>query len=104
MSNMDKQSVMNMYLLFVVMAHLTCVTYNCTGLLQDRQEYIKVTLLANKVDLLLLQETWLHQNELSELSSMSDEYLSCGVSGFSGKDILRGRPYGGVGILWHKSS
>ena len=89
----------------IEMIHLgrLIVSYNCTGLLYDRKEFIKETLLSDDVDFVFLQETWLHQNDLSELSNISNKYLSCGVSGFSGRDILQGRPYGGVGILGHTS-
>ena len=56
-----------------------------------------------KVDIILLQETWLLHGNLGRLAHINNDYLSYGISGVTNEDLLYGRPYGGLGILWHKS-
>jgi len=50
--------------------------------------------------ILLLQEHWLSDAQLSVLGNIADNVSYTGVSGFTNSDILAGRPYGGCAILW----
>ena len=50
-----------------------------------------------------MQEIWLPERNLDELDTIHQEYMSVGVSGMTSTEILHGRPYGGVGIIWKKS-
>jgi len=93
-----------LFLQSLAMANIRITSYNSTGLNEQRVDFIKDLLNNEKIDILFLQETWLYNSTLSRLNSIHDNYLSCGVSGMPDSDeINKGRPYGGVGILWHKS-
>ena len=51
-----------------------------------------------------LQETWLIDQTLYKLGNVHDNYLYHGKSGIdSTSAILKGRPYGGVAILYKKN-
>lgn len=82
---------------------MNIVSYNCTGFVRSEPN-IRDILSNSKVDILCLQETWLYDFQSHKMSSVSDQFLVHGVSGMdSSHDVLRGRPHGGVAILWHKS-
>lgn len=60
--------------------------------------------LSQKADIIALQETWLLPHDLSFLGTIDDGFSYIGVSSVdTSLGILRGRPYGGVAILWRKS-
>ena len=62
--------------------------------------------ICNSVDIILIQEHWLHTSELNKLNLVHDSFSSFAVSAMdkkSGNGILHGRPFGGTGILWRKS-
>ena len=55
-------------------------------------------------DICILQETWLREDELEFLKSIHKDFSARGTSAMdTGADILSGRPYGGVGILWRSN-
>ena len=54
------------------------------------------------MDILALQEHWLHSTELSLFSSLEDDIMFCSTSPMESNHILSGRPYGGIALLWHK--
>ena len=57
-----------------------------------------------KCDFLCLQELWLLDETLYRLGSISTEYMYTAISGVdSRKQILQGRPHGGVAIMYKKS-
>ena len=80
---------------------LTFASYNSNGLGVGRTEYISQ--LMNKCDILLLQEHWQLENQLDNLSSIFTGTHSHGVSGMNEREIVQGRPYGGVAFLWKES-
>lgn len=50
-----------------------------------------------------LQETWLLNHDVPLLGTVSSEFEYTGKSAVdTSAGILRGRPYGGVAILWRK--
>ena len=54
-------------------------------------------------DIILLQETWLCEDELHMLNSIHNNLYACGVSSMkSDEKILCGRPHGGIAVLWNK--
>ena len=56
------------------------------------------------VDIMFLQEHWLHDNDLHTLNNISDDYLYAGSSGMGEcTEILQGRRFGGIAFLWTKS-
>ena len=51
-----------------------------------------------------MQETWLKDFEIQFLNSIDDNFYASGISAMdSGLEVHKGRPYGGLGILWKKS-
>ena len=78
-------------------------TLNCEGARRS-QDFIAEYLSLNRPDILCLQETWLLDSNLSLVNSIHPDYLSIGKSGVdSSREILVGRPSGGVSIMYHKS-
>jgi len=57
-------------------------------------------------DFIFLQEHWLMSSHLSKFNNIHDNFLFYGVSAMDSacsKGILRGRPFGGLGVLVRKS-
>jgi exonuclease III len=54
----------------------------------------------SKVSVLFLQEVWLSDGQMQELANIDNHFLFNGRSGFDDSEVLTGRPYGGVAILW----
>ena len=82
------------------MHNLVIVSYNPTGLNEERQEFIHDMLIDETVDILLLQETWLLKSEGKLLDNIHQEYTSDAVSGMDEtRKILQGRKYGGVAAM-----
>ena len=52
---------------------------------------------------MFIQEAWILNSNKHVLTTIHDNYLGNGVSGVPENVLLRGRPYGGVGILWKKT-
>ena len=82
---------------------LSILSYNSGGLGNTKREMVRDMLTDTAPDILLLQETWLLKRDIQILSNIHDDYLANGKSSVSDDEILQGRPYGGLGILWKKS-
>ena len=85
------------------MDNLTLVSYNSTGLGSQKISFIAEVIKSTKANIIMLQETWLVQGNLSRLQSIDPDYVAYGFSGVKDTDLLTGRPYGGVAILYHKT-
>ena len=84
-------------------SELCIATYNCSGFKSSRT-FINSFLTTTTCLILCLQETWLLDSNMDLLGNTHKDYFYTGVSGVdSKKDIIQGRPHGGVAILWHKS-
>ena len=60
--------------------------------------------LCDQYDLIFLQETWLFKHELSILNNLHVQFGAFGCSAIDDSNgIVRGRPYGGLGVLIRKS-
>ncbi|CAH2055934.1 unnamed protein product, partial [Iphiclides podalirius] len=61
--------------------------------------------LCRSADVVALQETWLLPHDLPLLNTIDEDF---GCTGTSAVDTttgpLKGRPYGGVALLWRKSA
>ncbi len=57
--------------------------------------------LCNTLDVILLQEHWLRSNELNFPPNIQTDFSGAGTICYKG--ILKGSPYGGVGILLRKN-
>ncbi len=76
------------------------ITSFCTRLYADKTAFILNIVIENNVDLVFLQETWLHQSEFKEMKDISKDYLTDSVSGIQMTEIIKGKGgYGGVSIL-----
>ena len=88
-----------------MMNSLKLITYNSTGLGQDKRNFISKLL--DNADVAFLQEHWLNKDNLDELNTLHKDFVSTPDISCSGmpSGILRkrGRPYGGAGILYRSS-
>ena len=83
--------------------HLTICSLNCEGVRRSA-DYIRDLLDSTACDVLCLQETWHIDSNLGILSSIHNNYLCTCISGIDHTThIIRGRPHGGVAILYKKS-
>ncbi|KAJ2950223.1 hypothetical protein O0L34_g11585 [Tuta absoluta] len=55
-------------------------------------------------DIIALQETWLLPHDIPLLGEIDEEFSATGKSAVdTGKELLIGRPYGGVALLWRRA-
>ena len=83
--------------------HCNIVSYNLHGY-DNGFSYFKS--LCSNFDLILIQEHWLQSSQLCKLGLIDNNFDYYAISAMDYKfqrEILRGRPFGGVGILWRKS-
>ena len=60
--------------------------------------------LCTQNDLILIQESWLYPDELSYVSNLCEEFSSFSLSSMSTENkLIRGRPHGGISIMWRKT-
>ena len=63
-----------------------------------------IKLLCKDNNIILLQETWLLETELCVLNSIDEHFYGIGISSVDiSAGLLRGRPYGGLAILYRKT-
>ncbi len=80
---------------------LKVCSFNCKNAKTSSDELRK---LQGDNDIIMLQETWLRQDESDVLSELSAEFYVKSVSGMdTSTGLISGRPYGGIAILWRKS-
>ena len=78
---------------------LQIVTYNCRGL--GLQSKGVVNKLCSENDIVLLQETWLYNDNLNVLNSLHHNFNGFGISSMNSTDrLISGRPHGGIAFLW----
>lgn len=76
-------------------------TYNCKNVKTSLGE---ITSLCEKSDILMLQETWLSNQELGMLGMLHPDFYAKGVAQMDDADGIRiGRPHGGLAVLWRKT-
>ena len=83
-----------------VSSSLVIASYNCRGFNNTKSSYINN--LMQKCNFLFIQEHWLSNAQFDSLC-VGNNTLVHGVSGFDNSQVLRGRPFGGAAILWHKN-
>ena len=77
---------------------INITSYNCRGLRNPT-----VSTLLEKCDLILLQETLITKQDLGAINSLSPLFQGTGASPTdASKGIIKGRPQGGVAIIWRK--
>ena len=78
------------------------VTLNCEGIKRSK-DYVNSFLTLHSCDILCLQEIWMLDNTLDFIDSIHKDYLHISIAGRdSSTELLRGRPAGGVSILYKK--
>lgn len=89
-------AVLSQLLRFFIM--LQICSFNCNSLKNSLSE---VNMLCNDSDIIFSQETWLAKFEYPSLNNIHNEFIGLGVSTFdSSQSISKGRPDGGVAMLW----
>lgn len=80
----------------------TLVSYNCKNIKRS-MECVKT--LCKSADVIALQETWLLPYDINVLGDIDVNFSYTGKSAVDlTAGLLRGRPHGGVAILWRKSA
>lgn len=77
---------------------LSVVTYNSQGHGPDRLRYISQLL--RDYDFVFVQEHWLFNSNICVLENALGNATVHAVSGMNEQELLAGRPYGGVAIIW----
>ena len=76
-------------------------SYNCQSL---KSSVAEICSLCSEFDIIFIQETWLAKFELDILNTIHGDFFGYGISAFdSSAGLLRGRPFGGLAVLWRKS-
>jgi exonuclease III len=82
------------------MEPLKLTSYNCHGFKNSIGDLLKLCTFCH---LICIQEHWLFPGDIADLTSIHNDFSGFGVSAVDPtQGIIKGRPYGGVGILWHK--
>ncbi|XP_063542150.1 uncharacterized protein LOC134750846 [Cydia strobilella] len=77
------------------------VSFNCKSV---KRSVESIRELCKTSDIIALQETWLWPHDLCFLADIDKEFGYTGTSAIdTAVDLFRGRPYGGVALLWKKS-
>ena len=80
---------------------LRITTFNCNGV---KSKLPVISNMCSNSDIVLLQETWLREDELNILSNVHCNFESFSHTSMNIHDnILIGRPFGGISIMWNKS-
>lgn len=79
---------------------ISVLSFNCKSFKRSME---CVASFSEKADIIALQETWLLPHEISELGRVNRNFSYHGKSAVdTSQGILRGRPFGGVALLWNK--
>lgn len=77
------------------------VTFNCKNVKRSIENIRK---LCKTSDMIALQESWLYPDEISFLNEIDGNFSCTGTSAVdTTAGVLRGRPHGGVALLWRNS-
>ena len=79
---------------------LRLVSFNCNGV---KNKLPIIAELCQNADIVLLQETWLLPVDLPLMNSVHKDYNAFPISSVDLGELLSGRPYGGLSLLWHKN-
>jgi exonuclease III len=86
-----------------IMDNLRVASYKSTGLGPGKSEFISELLRKYKINVMLLQKTWLQSRNQNNFLSINTDYHCYGVSGMRDSVLLHGKPHGGLAILWKTS-
>lgn len=78
------------------------MSFNCKSI---KRSYLHVRELCKTYDIIALQELWLIPDEIDFLNTIHPDFGYYGISAVdTSAGPLKGRPFGGVAVLWRKSS
>lgn len=78
------------------------ISFNCKNVMRSLE---CIRRLCKEADIIALQETWLLPHDLPYLGTIDNNFAFTGTSAVdTSMGVLRGRPYGGVAILWRKNA
>ena len=78
--------------------NLKVMSYNIKGFKPRNYNY--VSKIYDSVDIMMIQEHWLFEYEFGKISTTLDNSLFFAKSSMSSDELIEGRPYGGVAIVW----
>lgn len=77
------------------------ISFNCKSL---KRAVHQVSRLCDQADLVALQETWLLPHDLNFVHKVNSDFECVATSSVdTSVGVLRGRPYGGLALMWRKS-
>jgi exonuclease III len=81
--------------------NIKITSFNCKNVKSSVPEILELCI---DNDIVLLQETWLADFEISFLTQISEDFYATGISAMDTNiSICKGRPFGGLAILWRKA-
>ena len=80
------------------MCNFKIISYNCQGFKSRNFQYIKS--LYKNASILLLQETWLHDFDSSQITTVLPGSCCHALSSMDATVLSRGRDYGGTAVVW----
>lgn len=82
------------------MVLLRISSFNCKSI---KSSVIDLAKICNECDIVLLQETWLRSCELNVINSVHNDFEGRAWSAMDDNVEHRGRPFGGLAVMWRKS-
>ena len=90
----------SIFLIFIYVISFGIASFNCRGVNSSTAEIVE---LCDRHQLICIQEHWLPKQNLYELNNICENFRGIGSSPMDlSSGIITGRPFGGVGILWHQ--
>ena len=98
----DRRAIWSNSLSLYTAASLSVISYNCKGF-NSSVDYLRETIVNSDPLFVCLQETWHLASNASVFAAISDNYMFYETSGVDcSQDIIMGRPYGGLAILYKR--
>ena len=80
---------------------LNVISYNCKHFVCEGPKFDYINSLSDNYSIIMLQEHWLFESELSKLSNVGDGFAFEAKSSMNENECRVGRPFGGCAILWN---
>ena len=81
---------------------LKVISYNCKGFKERNYDYL--VNIYTQCQILLIQETWLYSFQQDSIAKLLKDSDCHSVSSMKNDDVgRRGRPFGGLAIVWKKT-
>ena len=84
----------------ILMNKVRFISFNCNGAM-NKLPVIRD--LCDRADIVFLQETWCMPHDIGVFDSVNRDFCSFSTSAIDNGELLSGRPYGGLSVLWRKS-